>query len=249
MRMMRITSLSIALLTTVVITLAPVAAGTDTSPPSPTVDQSSVPSTAVELDELRGILLSPEVLDVPPDWLITDIDPSLDPEQLAELDPFLGLVACPLGVLREGPDRRWLGRRFMAPELPLENGLLSIEIVVEIESDDQWAEDRAALDECQSGEQTLLTVSDAELPVDASTQSTVTIPSESTIPAVVPMTTIELLASPTSTVPYPSAFDAVLAHVDNRTLFVVLGGVDMGQSHLALAEQIAAVVMTSTQAT
>jgi hypothetical protein len=221
--------------------------GIGTSEPDASPRPSGVDSTvADDLADLDAVLIGADLLDVPADWLITDVDPSLSGEQLAEFDPFLGLLSCPEGTLREAADRQWLGRRFSAPELPLENGLLSIDLVVEVESDDQWGEDRAALDECETGEQVAVTVTDTDTEPDGS-QPDATPGTEAAI--TVPMTRVELLSSPTSTVPYPSAVDAAFVHFDDRTVVVILGGVDMGVSYQPLVDEIAAVVIDAVQST
>jgi hypothetical protein len=199
-------------------------------------------TSAIAGPSLESVLIQPEILDVPADWTIRDLDPSLaaDDELLAETDPYLQLLRCPPGTLREGPDRRWRARQFAAPELPLENGLLSVELIVEVESDEQWQDDRSALDDCDAGEQSGLSVTDMELAIDSEAGT-----SDAGESVSVPMTAIELLSSATSAVPYPSAFNAAVVHLDNRTVSVILGGVDMGESYQRLAEQIAAILLTT----
>jgi hypothetical protein len=243
-----------ALATTTIIGVASVAGGGVATTPPGSEPHASPPSsvagstTAGDVADLDAVLIGADVLDVPADWLITDIDPTLTAEQLAEFDPFLGLLSCPEGTLREGADRQWLGRRFSAPELPLENGLLSVELIVEVESDEQWAEDRAALDDCETGEQAVVTVTDTESVSDPQVDPTGTAPNTAAA-TTLPMTRVELLSSATSAVPYPSAIDAGLVHVDDRTVIVILGGVDMGESYQPLVEDIAAVVTESVQST
>jgi hypothetical protein len=199
-------------------------------------------TSAIAGPSLESVLIQPEVLDVPTDWTIRDLDPSLaaDDELLAEMDPYLQLLRCPAGALREGPDRQWRARQFAAPELPLENGLLSVELIIEVESDEQWQDDRSALDDCDAGEQSLLTVADMELAIEGEPE-----PPDAGEAVTVPMTAIELLSSPSSAVPYPSAFNAAVVHLDDRTVSVILGGVDMGESYQRLAEQIAVILLAT----
>jgi hypothetical protein len=186
------------------------------------------PDSSTELDV---VLIEADVLDIPIDWAIRDLDPAslADLDDPSEFDPFLGLISCSEGTIREGEDSAWRSRQFAATELPLPNGLLSIELGIEEESDEQWEQDRAALDECQVGEQSVLTVTDTELPIAGGSP--------------VPMTTIGLLAAPSEDVPYPSAFDASIVHRGDLTAAVILGGVDMGESFQPLVDQIIAVVL------
>jgi hypothetical protein len=198
-------------------------------------DSSVLP---VGYEELASGLLSAEVLGVPPDWVIRDVDATVadDREQFAATDPFLGLLDCPEGTIREGSDRSWLARRYSAPEVPLENGLLFIEIIIEIESVDEWQQDREALDVCETAEY-------AEIHVDAGklTPPGSTIDESETTASVA----VELLSSPTAEVPYPAAFNATSVNRDDRTVTVVLGGVDMGESWQHLADEIAGTALAA----
>lgn len=196
-------------------------------PSSPPADSAA----AVDLESIEGLvggLLDADVLGVPGDWAIRDADASVvadgDQAALADLDPFLGLLACPEGTIREGSDRVWVSRRYSAPEVPLENGLLSVEIFVEVESASDAQVDRDALADCSVSEYARLSLGETELasaeqdPLDG--------------------VTVELLASASETVPYPSAFDAVIVNADGCTVTVVLGGIDMGESWAELADDI-----------
>lgn len=199
------------------------------APPSAPPADSAVTVDLESIEGLVGGLLDADVLGVPADWAIRDADASVlaagDPATLTDLDPFLGLLTCPEGTIREGSDRVWVSRRYSAPEVPLENGLLSAEIFVEEESASDAQTDRDALADCSVGEYARLSLGDTELasaghdPVDGAT--------------------VELLASASETVPYPSAFDAVIVNADGRTVTVVLGGIDMGESWGEQAHDIA----------
>jgi hypothetical protein len=211
------------------------AGGQPTATPSP-MPESSI-AEAAGPQSLQAGLLGPDVLAVPPDWAVRDLDNTIteDAEAFADTDPFLGLLRCAAGTIREGPDQRWLARKYTAPEVPLENGLLSIEIIVEAESSADWEDDREALGNCTTSEQAEVAVSSTMLVADGSTA-----PSSSDIEgAELEATTLELLASPTADVPYPSAFNATTVNADGRTVTVVLGGVDMGQAWQHLADEIA----------
>ena len=171
-------------------------------------------------------LLTAEQLGVPADWVVRDADQSLladDSVPAEDLDPFQGLLTCPDGVSGAVPDGVWVARRYSAPEVPLENGLLSVDIIVQEES--SASTDRPAFDECTVGDQDHLSVGSTTLDVDAG--------------ADVDAVTLELFASPSAVVAYPSVHDAVVASADGHTVTVVLGGVDMGASWQALADDIA----------
>ena len=171
-------------------------------------------------------LLTAEQLGVPTDWVVRDADQSLladDSVPADDLDPFQGLLTCPDDVSGAVPDGVWIARRYSAPEVPLENGLLSVDIIVQEES--SASTDRPALDECTVGDQDHLSVGATTLDVDAGPD----------IDAV----TLELFGSPSANVAYPSVHDAVVASGGGYTVTVVLGGVDMGASWQALAGDIA----------
>jgi hypothetical protein len=221
-------------------------AGSEPSASSTAAPPSSIAGT-VELDALAAALLDAEALGVPPDWAVRDIDAGdlADADVSADTDPFLGLLQCPDGTIREEGDRVWLARKYTAPEVPLENGLLWVEIIVEVESADDWNEDRAALDECTVPEQAEFDVSSTTLLVAA---TSVAAPS-STDAGELEAATLQLLASPTAAVPYPSAFNATTVHVDGRTITVVLGGIDLGQSWQGIADDITVTAIDSLRST
>jgi hypothetical protein len=229
-------------------------------PPSSSVPASSAtatiaPPTSIpeELEQLAGGLLNTAILGVPEEWAIRDIDQSIadDVAQFADTDPFLGLLQCPAGTIREGSDRLWLARRYTAPELPLENGMLSIEIIVEVESATEWQDDREALDDCTVGEYASLATDSTTVPYPRPANVTASTGLSETTEAAVgsvdgqPLdaATVELLSLPTAAVAYPSAFNATSVNAGDRTVTVVVGGVDMGQSWQHVADQIVAVAL------
>ena len=190
--------------------------------------------------ELAVVLVSADDLGLPIDWTVRDLDPHtpLDEAAQADTDPFLGLLDCPSGGLREDVDVEWISRRFASPDLPLENGLLTVEVIVELESPAAADADREALDDCEAGEFAQVESTTIELGPPSS-------PPSSEVPATEPAgdpisaVALELLSSPTAEVAYPSAFNAVSVHADGRTITVILGGVDMGVSWEPLAADIA----------
>lgn len=192
---------------------------TDVSGPTTPVRQR-----AAQLAPRVAGILSADVLGVPADWAIGEIGPEGGGPQGDLGDPFLGLLSCPEGTVREDATRAWIGRRFSAPEVPLENGLLSVEVVVEEEGVADWQHDRDGFSECSTSEQAQLSV-------------------ESTDLAGSDAVAVELLAEPSASVPYASAFYATAVNVDGHSVTVVLGGIDMAQSWRDLADDIAVLVL------
>lgn len=178
-------------------------------------------------------LLTADALGVPPEWTIRDADAATvaagTDAELADLDPFLGLLDCPAGPLVEQRDGDWLSRRYAAPELPLDNGILSAEITIETESASDAEADAGELAECTTTEQNRLTVESDEIGHVAGE------PVEALV--------LELVAAPSADVPYPAAFNAAIAHVGDYTVTVVLGGIDMGESWQQQANDVAALAL------
>lgn len=170
------------------------------------------------IDELSAGLFGASELGVPDTWAVLDLDPLVpDDVRLADdADPFLGLLDCAEGVTREGTDRSWISRRFTAPEAPLDNGLLSVELIVEIEAAEAFAADRAALAQCRVGEQATLGFADAELPLGLDP------------PVNAPATIVSLSSEPTASVPYPSVISAAVANHGGYTATAVFAGIDQG---------------------
>jgi hypothetical protein len=158
-----------------------------------------VPESALaappHIDELSAGLFGAAELGVPDTWAARDLDPLIPEDvRLAEdADPFVGLLDCAEGVTREGVDRAWIARRFTAPEEPLDNGLLSVELILEIESAEEFSADRAALAQCQAGEQATVALTDTDLPLAIDS------------PVSAPATNVAVSSEPVEAVPYPSA--------------------------------------------
>ena len=189
------------------------------------------------LEQLSAGLLGASELGVPESWAILDIDPLVPDEvRLADdADPFLGLLECADGVTREGTDRAWIARRFTAPESPLDNGLLSVELTIEIESTEEFAADRAALAACVVGEQATVAFTDEDLPL-------------ALVPAVnAPATAVLLSSEPTESVPYPSVLSAVFANHSGFTATVVFAGLDQGTDWQIDARDLAARLLVELQ--
>jgi hypothetical protein len=226
-----------------VVAIAASCSSASSSGSAPVSSASPTPTTlpAVGAEQLVPGLLDADVLGVPTDWAIRDFDASLlqNAEVDADTDPFLGLLRCADGTIREEAEVVWVARTYTAPEVPLENGLLSIDIIVEAETLADWTRDRDALDDCSVSAQAEVNVSATRLTMHA--QATPSTPASSAAGGSreVEAATLQLLASPTAEVPYPSAFNATTINVDDRTITVVLGGVDMGQSFQPVADEIA----------
>jgi hypothetical protein len=189
------------------------------------------------IEELSAGLFGAGDVGVPDTWAVRDLDP-LVPEAVRsaeDADPFLGLLDCADGVTHEGADRSWIARRFTAPETPLDNGLLSVEFILEIESAEDFAADRAALAQCQVGSQATVDVVDADLPL----------PLEHAVDA--SATEVALYSEPVEAVPYPSTFSAVVANHGGFTATAVFGGIDQGADWLVDARELVARLLVELQ--
>ena len=100
---------------------------------------STLPPPAA-LDELSPGLFGATEVGVPADWAILDLDPLVAEDLLGapDADPFAGLLSCASGTLRD-EEGAWLSRRFSAPGVPLGERLLTVELLLEIEDDDEFA--------------------------------------------------------------------------------------------------------------
>jgi len=197
-------------------------------PPIDTISDVTRPPPA-RLDELEVALLGADEVGVPATWAIRDLDPLvLDPVLAAEADPFQGLIDCPEGALRRTD--AWLQRTFQAPEQPLDNGLLSIDLIIEVEDDASAAAGRAALAACTAvGPDTSVDAFDVE----------VTVPGDDSSSAVqIDATEVIVAAGPSADVPYPSVAVAVTARRNGRSVTVVAAGVDVGVPLPAVAEEL-----------
>ena len=128
-------------------------------------------------------------------------------------------LTCPTGAVRGSA--AWLQRTFSAPEDPRQDGLLSVDIIVELEDEAAATAGRAALAGCAPvGPDTGVQATELQItPTDAS--------GAEIGPAVV-ATEVVMTSAPSADVPYPSATTAVSAHRGGRTVTLVLGGLDLG---------------------
>lgn len=211
---------------------APSTSATSLPPPIETIAGETAPPP-VGLDQLGAGLLGAGDVGVPDTWAIRDLDPAImDPVLEAEADPFQGLVSCPAGALRG--TGTWLQRTFRAPEDPLDNGLLSIDLIIEAEDDATAEAGRAALAACAPvGPDTAVEVLEVQLTVAGETTTSAT-------PAGDPVTATQVLVSsgPSADVPYPSVAAAVTARRNGRTVTIVLAGLDLGVPLADLAEDL-----------
>lgn len=184
------------------------------------------------LDALAGGLFSAPQVGAPDSWAVLDLDPLVpaDLREAPDADPMQGLLTCAPGTIREGDDTAWLSRRFTAPEAPLDDGLLSVELILEIEDDGQFAADVAALAQCTVGEQAIVSTTPTrlELPESAGEAEAVN---------------LSLLSEPTADVPFPSSYAMVTAHREDRTATVIFGGLDQGADWTDAVHEIAGRVL------
>ena len=201
-------------------TVAP-AGPTATSPASaggPPGDSSlppdaTVPPPAAGVEELSPGLLGALEMGVPDTWAALDFEPGLvtDPALAGDIDPFRALVTCPPGALRDDT-APWIARRFSAIDAPMDNGLLSVELLLESEPASEHIADLERLSRCTAVADATLTTSAASLEVPT-----------------VPARTVEgqrwrVTTEPTDDIPFPYTFQAVWAHDGDVTVAVILGG-------------------------
>lgn len=181
--------------------------------PAGTVDGPSSEEPDIEL--LAAALLTPDAVGVPGTWAIRDLDPAVPAEQLAsdDLDLAFGVVECPLAPPATGDDGPWLRRRFAAPDAPLDNGLLAIEIVAEVQGDEAFASRLDDIDACVVGGDDALVGVEPQRRSDAGVEGVV----------------LTVGAAPSATVAFPSRHAIAIAHADERTVTVALSGIDQDQ--------------------
>lgn len=194
-------------------------------PPGSSVPASSVPALPdlpppVGLDELAPGLLDATDMGVPDSWSPFDLDPILLtlPDYAPEEDPLRGLVTCPAGTIRDDV-APWIARRYSSLDETLDNGLLSVETVLEQESDTDFAADLTRLDECIPSDAAMMT----------RTRGTVALPLE-TAPRDIDATELTITSTPTDDVPYASRMTIVLVHDDTFSVTVLFSGLDTGES-------------------
>ena len=228
------------------------------SEPTPTTGErssalSSAPATTAsnaELERLTPGLLNAEVLGVPADWAVRDLDFTVadDADQFADTDPFLGLLQCPDGTVREGSDRRLAGAPSTPPRrYPSRTACSRSRSSSRSSPPTEWDEDRAALDDCTTAEQAEVAVVIHPARRFPSRPTPSTAGEEDGETGQPPPS--ELLASPTADVPYPSAFNATTVNVDEHTVTVIVGGIDMGESWQRLADDIAVAAISGLAST
>lgn len=203
-----------------------VATGSTSAPPASATDleatptgssllppDATVPPPAAGVAELSPGLLSALEMGVPDTWAALDFEPSLldDPDLVGDIDPFRDLVTCPAGAPRDD-EAPWIARRLRAVDAPMDNGLLSIELILEAESAADHAADLERLGQCTAVEAATITSSTATLEVPS-------------VPArTVDGTRWQVTTEPTDDTPFPYTFQAVWAHDGDVTIAVILGG-------------------------
>lgn len=158
---------------------------------------------------------------VPETWAIRDLDPAIMDDALTlDADPFQGFLSCDDATLR--PQQGWIQRTFTAPERPLDNGLLRIDLIVAVQDAASFDENLGGLGSCttSSGDAALQS-SEVEIAPLAESGATVS-------GIVLDGGEIQLSAGPSSEVPYPSAYTAVTTNADGRTVTAVVSGIDTG---------------------
>jgi len=175
--------------------------------------EATVPPPAAGVEELSPGLLSALEMGVPDTWAALDFEPALvdDPALAGDIDPFRDLVTCSEGTLRDDT-APWIARRFSATDAPMDNGLLSVELILESESAGDHAGDLGRLARCTAVEAATLKSSTAMLEVP-------------TVPArTVEATRWQVTTEGTDDTPFAYAFQAVWAHDGDATVGVILGG-------------------------
>ena len=200
-----------------------------TPAPSTTVVATTLPPP-VAVDELSPGLLGAPAVGVPDDWAAVDLDPAVldDPALSGDIDPFRGLLDCPEGVLRD-EGAPWLARRFSAVDAPMDNGLLTVELILELEADADHEADVRRLNECAGGPGVTVSRFDGRF-------------DDPETPAVMglPYAGLRLQAEPTDATPFPIAYEAIFAHAGEHTVTVVLGGQPAAGDWPVAARRIAA---------
>ena len=189
----------------------------------------------VGLEELAPGLLRASEMGVPDTWSAFDFDPILLtlPDYAPEEDPLRGLASCPAGTIRDDV-APWIARRYSSLDDALDNGLLSVETVLELESDIDFAADVTRLDECEASDAATLT----------QTTGTVELPLEAA-PGDMETTELTITAAPTDDVPYASRMTIVWIHDDTFSVTVLFSGLDTGESWAAAAGLIATKALTA----
>jgi hypothetical protein len=191
------------------------------------------------LDELVPGLLASDLVGVPADWFILDLDPALvdDPAFAADLDPFRGLVDCPAGSIRS-LDAPWLARRFSVADTFLDNGVLSIEVIVHLDDAAGHAERLVRLQDCAP------TVDGTEL---AWSDSVVT---DEETPAAVGVATdvVRIDGAPDEQTPFPYTLVATWIERSGFSVTAVVGGEPPPDGWAAISERVAVDALSALEA-
>jgi hypothetical protein len=191
------------------------------------------------LDELVPGLLASDLVGVPQDWFILDLDPALvdDPAFAGDLDPFRGLVDCPSGAVRS-LDAPWLARRFGVADTFLDNGVLSIEVIVHLDDASGHAERLSRLQDCvPNTDGTELVWSDSTV-VDEEIPAAVGLPTD----------VLRIDAEPDEQTPFPYALVATWIERDGFSVTAIVGGEPPADGWDAIAERVAVDALLALEA-
>lgn len=185
----------------------------------------------VALDELIPGLPSSDSAGVPRDWAILDLDPALvdDPDYAGDLDPFRGLIVCPVGAVRSTTDP-WLARRFTMGETLLDNGVLSTELIVELTDAGGHDASMELMQSCTAADEgTTLEWSTSEVS-DPATPDAIG----------VSLTELRIDGAPTQQTPFPYSIVATWLQRGDFEVAAVIGGSLPAGDWSAAAERLAA---------
>jgi hypothetical protein len=196
-----------------------------------TIGLGTLPPAPLALDELIAGLPSSDAVGVPLDWAILDLDPALvdDPDYDGDIDPFRGLIDCPPDAVRSAT-HPWLARRFTMGETLLDNGVLSTELIVEINDESGHDASMKLMQSCTATDEgTTLAwrtteVSDSETPEAIG----------------VSLTELRIDSAPTEQTPFPYTIVATWLHRGDFEVAAVIGGDLPGSDWSAAAERLAA---------
>lgn len=182
----------------------------------PQTEADTVDSTGIDDSATPTALLDANAIGLPADWEVTDFGPD-SPSN----DPLaLGALPCPV---EPSANVGWSRRRFSTSEAPLDSGLVEVELLAEVQSDEDFSNRVAELKDCAPGEFTTITTVQRVVDEPNGTESVV----------------FTIAAAPSAAIAFPSRHALVMDHVDNRTVTVVFSGIDYGSDFEADASQVA----------